>query len=231
MTDTTKAGGNVTAEQLEKLTKDLARATALAGLNDAQKAHLAKLDAAGQDSFLKLDATARDAEVSKAAGDNPVVYTDRDGNVYRKSDDTRSVSSARRADLALAKSELAEKRARTSELEKRANDELGRYPGEVAHKAVMLEALEGITDPAARATVSQILKAGNDALGLSFKSHGTAAPTPTFGKDVDPAAEIDRRATEVQKANPGMTIEKARVKVLETPEGDALYAKMIGLTA
>lgn len=228
MTDTQKAGGNVTAEQLDKLTKDLARATALAGLNDAQKAHLNSLDAAGQESFLGKSAADRAADMAKSAGDNPVVYTDRDGNSFRKSDDQRLVAAAKRADLAWARSEAMEKRAKTAELEKRAGDELGRYPGSTAAKVALLEKLDELPE-AVRAEVSQLVKAGNEAIGMFGQTRGSQAPVPSFGKDIDPMAEIDRLAGEVQKSNPGMTIEKARVKVLETPVGDALYAKVIGV--
>lgn len=231
MTDTTKAGGNVTAEQLEKLTKDLARATALAGLNDAQKAHMSKLDAAGQENFLKLDASGRDAELAKAAGGDPVIYTDRDGNAFRKSDDKRMVDAARRADIAVAKSELAEKRAKDAELAKRAGDELAHYPGELAAKVALLSAIDGIADEAVRKAASEILAAGEGALSMGFTRAGTkATPASAIGKaSGDPLAKIDDLAKALVAKDPALTIEKARVKVLETPEGDALYAQSLGL--
>jgi len=208
-------------KQLEDLKAELAEAQLLAKLNDAEKAHLADLADVGKDAFLKLDADGRKAELAKASDADPVVYTDADGNAFRKSDDARLISQAKRADeaLKLAKSEKAKRE--TQDLAKRAETELSNLPDADGGKVALLKAVDGITDEKARAAVTALLKAGNDGLAKAFDQAGTAA------KIGDAEARYEALSKKYAEENK-VTIEQARADVLRTPEGEAVALELRG---
>lgn len=207
-------------EKLEKVEAELAAAQLLAKLSDAEKTHLAGLADEGKGAFLKLDADGRKAELAKAGDADPVVYTDADGNAFRKSDDPRLVSQAKRADeaLKLAKSEKAKREEQS--LAKRAEAELSNLPDTDGGKVALLKAVDGITDEKARAAATALLKAGNDGLEKAFGQAGTAGAGTG---DAEARYEaISKKYAEENK----VSIEQARADVLKTPEGEAVALEL-----
>lgn len=214
------------------LTTDLAVAKALAEMTDAQKSHYAKADKAGQEAFLKMDVAGRAAivdTIEKNAKDaNPIVYKAADGSEFRKNDDPRLVSMAKKHDTDAKVHADAIEKAANLEFEKRATADLSHLPGDITKvKVPFLKAIETITDPEAKAGAFAILKAGETALAKGFSTFGKGAD----GKDSDPgspASTLQKGAEAFQKSMPaGTTFEKAYAAYLNTAEGRDAYAASI----
>lgn len=212
-------GGDVSAE-IAELNKKLERATALAELNDAEKAFYKGLKKDEQAIFLKADAAGRAKELAKAKADDPVVYTDTEGQEYRKSDDQRVVALAKRADQdrQLAKKER-EQRVQL-ELEKRAKDEIPFLPGEISTKMAILSSLEKIDDPELRKSALESLKAQNQEMALAFERKGVRPPAGGGSESAED--QLNKKAEALAKEK-GIDVNKAYNEVLETPEGKELY--------
>lgn len=207
------------AKQLEEVTKRAERAEKVSELSDAQRGIFKSLDVEKQDEFLALTPEQRDAEVAKAAEANAVVFEDQ-GVQYRKNDDPRLIALAKQAKLEREARVEAEKRASESDLRKRA-EELQHIPGDVATRMNMLKGIDMLPEDQ-RGPALESLKAQDLALGEAFKRAGTSA----VPSEVNP---LDSIAKTLREADPSLTPEQAMAKALETPEGEAAYAKSLGL--
>lgn len=215
MTEKNEKTVETVEKELQEVQGALAISEAFGKMNDADKVHYAGLSSDEQTAFLKMDADGRKSEVDKAAGENPVVYTDLVGNEYRKSDDPRTVSNAKRADKneKIAKNET-EKRE-NSDLEKRAGVELGNLPGELKTKAAVLKATDGIEG------AKELLAAANAGLAEAFKKIGATGEGST-----DLGAEYEKAAEEYAKEN-DVSIEVARGDLLtKTAKGREIAKRL-----
>ena len=225
MSATKNAGGEqaITKEQHDALAAELALAKAYGTLTDAQKAYAAGLpEGAERNAFINKSVAERDAIVTKATAADPVVYTCLDGTELRKSAGDLMIRLAKRADES-DRALLAEKAARQDEqIAKRAADELGNLPGDVAAKSALLKAVEGISDATARTGALALLKAANDGGASNFETTGSAA---TKNAEVgDAEAKLNDLATK-RAAETSVSFAKAYAEVLGTPEGRSLYAQ------
>lgn len=183
--------------QNAELLKRQERLEAILKLDADVRKHFDSLDEKAQDEFLALDSTSQKAEVAKAVtkakDEDPIVYESPDGTVFRKSDDPRIVKMARERDE--DRKELAKARAtaRQATFEKRAEDELGNLPGEVAVRAAIVEAIDGIKDENVRKAAHESIQAGNKAIKAAFSKVGRDA-TPEDSAVADAEAELDRLA-------------------------------------
>jgi hypothetical protein len=207
-------------KRIEKLEGDLAKASALASLTDVQKAHYGALPSDDQDGFLKASPEERQAQVEKAAGDDPVVYTTLDGQEIRKSNGSLVLSLAKRADKNEA--DLAvEKVAREREtFAKRAKEELGNLPGDESAQVALLKAVAGIPGEADRKAVGEMLAAANEGISKGFQVAGSI--TGEEGGPTEAEAKLSKLA-EARAEKNGVTFEKAYSDVLQTPAGRELY--------
>lgn len=217
------------ASENAELKEKLARAEAVASLTDPQRQHFAKLAEADQGAFLKLDSSGRDAAVAaavaKAAETDPVLYTDRAGVTYRRSDGDKVIALAKRADESEKRAEDAESSATTADLQKRAAS-LEYLPGDEDVKVEMLRAIDGIKDPAVRKASLESLAAQNAELSKAFQVLGRrGGESPGSGS---PEAKLDELAKGLKAADPKLTDEAAMAKALETPEGRKAYADSVG---
>lgn len=223
MTETKKAA----EPTVEDLQAQLARATTLAELSDAEKTHLATLKGDEAKAFLAKSAEDRKAEVEKVAkaaqDDDPVAYTTTDGIDIRKSAGEAFIAIAKSND-ALRKDNVELRDAREQDaLEKRAETELKHLPGDVKTRAAMLKAIDGIDDKAQREAAMNALKAQNEAMATAFTTAGHGG-TPAPGSADD---ELDKLAKAHQEKNPKLTYEAAYAEVTKTERGGELYAKVI----
>ncbi len=200
------------------------RAEAVAKFNDATKAYFETLDESAQDAFLAKSADDQSTEVSaytKAQADeNPVVYKDGLGNEYRKNDDPRIVAMAKQGDedrKELAKAREANER---NELQKRADTICPNLKG----NAAALKAAEAIEDEAERDEAIASLKAASKALDPVFKSIGSSGGVSTSATEGSAEEQLEQMASDLAKKD-NIPHAEAYNKVLETPEGDALYAQ------
>lgn len=201
---------------------DLATAKAFGALTDVEKAHYNGLDAKDQPGFLAKSATERLSVIAKGAEANAVIYTSESGTEFRKNDDPRLVDMAKRNDAMAKENREIRERESNASFAKRAGTELSNLPGDEGTKVALLKSIETITDAAVRAKVGEILKAGNDAMSAAFVKAGTSAPGLT-GAPVDQLEALAKRHAETHKVD----LVKARVDVLNTTEGKALYEQTL----
>jgi hypothetical protein len=222
---TTKAADANIPEAVQKSIADLTtraeRAEAILKLNADERGLFDGLDANGQTSFLAKSATER-AEMIRASKDsNRVVYKAANGDEYRASDDPRLIKMARERDEEKVRTEKALADVAMERLMKRAEAELGHCPGSVEERAGILKALTGV--PGAEA----FLKAADAALKGNFKPQGTKGD----GSDVMKAEDRLEVLAKAYATEHKCSIEKARDLVLDTPEGQKLYAEMESASA
>lgn len=222
MSDDTKKAD----ERITELQAKLAAAEAVAEMTDAQKAHHKSLSADEAKAYLAKSNDERqriaEAAVAKANEANGVVYTAADGTEYRKSDDPKLVQLAKDRDA--DRKELAKERAEreNERLEKRADAEFNHLGGERPVRAAIVKALEGIDDQH-RDDAIRIVKAHNDKLAPLFKTAGVATQkSESTGQSA--SDELDELA-KARAEKDGITEAEAYQKVLETEDGQRLYAQ------
>lgn len=218
-------------KELDALKAQNDRLTAIVGLSAVHKAHFDTLDEDGQNAFLKADADARDDLVTKAeaakAESDPVVYKSLDGEEFRKSDDERLVRMAKRSDEREKENIRLQKAAEDESLTKRAETDLGNFPGEVATRKAILKAVDGIEDETVRGEALTALKAKNAKLGKGFTTIGTSASPATVEKAAD-QSEAETQLDDLAKARAekdGISFLDAYEKVSD--ENPELLAKAI----
>lgn len=168
-----------------------ARATKVSELTDAQKAHFGTLDEAGQDEYLGKTATEREAVIQKAQVDDPVVYTDGNGDEFHKSDDPRLVKMAKERDADRKRVAKVEAERANDSFLKRAETELPNLPGDVKVRAAIVKALDAIEDEDTRKAAHESIKAGDTAIKAAFATIGERGSPTNVG---DAEAELDRLA-------------------------------------
>lgn len=226
--DTTDIGKDLgmTPEQMAEL-------LALAGMNDVQKSHYGKLDAAGKAEFAKMDHAGREAaiaaEVAKAkggvegAGGDAVLYTMADGRAVRKSDGELAAVLAKSVDtltkaLTVTKEEALEKEA---EALAKSWTHIGQ---EFAEKLKLAKGILELPAEPRKAALAGI-NAGKDAMAPVFKTFGALGGANDLVK-AGPTAKLDELA-KAHAAKTGQGFHKAYADVIMTPEGMALYEEFV----
>ncbi len=216
-------------KRLEKLKKELARATEIIALKADERRHFDGLvRKSDQDAFLAKDSGERQDAIEKAANADPVVYTTTDGLKIRKSDGAVTLAMAKQNDRISKENAELRKSQDEINLRKQAGDLLKNCPGSVDVRVALVKAVNGIEDEEAREGALKILKAGNSALSKKFKKSGvTGGPSVQEILDDDsPESELDKKAKELAKSE-NITYSEAYAKVLNTDEGKDLYAKSL----
>lgn len=217
---------DMTEKEIAELQKRLAKSEAISGFSDVLKAHYKDLDEAGQEAFISKTDAERVALVEKAAEKDAVVYTDDEGIEYRKSDDPRLVSLAKRSDAARVSLKVEKDNRLTDALRKRADENLRYYPGDGVHKIAMLKAIEGIDDEGTRDGIYGILSANNNKMAFAFSESGhqnTSDESKEIEKALaDPEATLEKMAQEIATAE-NIDFNAAYAKAIDTPNGQALY--------
>lgn len=219
---------NPAAPTVEELQAKLERVTALAEFNDAQKAHFKGLDEEAQKAFIAKSADERQAEVdevTKAANEaDPVVYKTAAGLEIRKSAGEAMVAIAKSNDKLIADNAKLAKAAEDAAFEKRAEDELGFMPGDVATRVALLKSVEGIEDEAQRKAALDALHAHNETFKSAHETVGHGGQPKVDSTAVDKLDELAKKYAEDNE----VSVSKAYDAVLQTEKGAELYAKSIG---
>lgn len=190
-----KTAEHVAAEsKVAELISTLAKANQLASMTEVQKTHYGTLTGSEADAFLAKsdeDRVSVIAEINKA---DPVVYTAIDGTEFHKSDDARYVAMAKKSDANDA--EIAKTRAINSKLEfeKRADDELSFMPGDLATRAAIVKAIDGIANDELRKSAQASISAKNTEMSKSFGEGRVTGHSDTAiskGETVDANAQLD----------------------------------------
>lgn len=194
------------------------------GLSAEVRQYYSSLDAAEQTVFISKSATQQEAEMQNAKLANSIVYKDRHGIEFRKSDDPRLVQMAKDADSQAEIIKNMEKQNEDLRIQKMVND-FKFLPGDEATRHALVKAIDGISDEALKKAAFESLKSKNDAHSQMFKTHGISG---------DGAAEVILKAENeldelVQKhmqTNTNLSMEAAYDAVLQTPEGAKLYDRI-----
>lgn len=202
--------------KVAELEKQLATATALAAMNDVEKAHYHTLDSdEKRDQFLKFSPEEREATVDmmKAADET---HTLSDGTVIQKSQ-TPNFDLVKAQDVRIAK---MERDARIETFCKAAQGETRNHlPGEVTAKAEALEYIDAAPE-SVKKTIGEMLNAGNAALGKEFTVKASGHNSMATSQDKFDAL-VKSHMTEHK-----VDIAKATEAVMATEEGQALYGEI-----
>lgn len=216
----------------------VADAEAMAKMSDAEKTFMAKMDEKAKKEFMGKPADERKAEMDEQEkaekAKDPVIYKAKDGTTYHKSDDQRLVEMAKRDDA--RETEMAKMRddAANAAFEKRATTDFAKFKGELSVKAALMKAIAGIKDEDVQKGVREMLKAAHSAVALTLKEVGAAGddysmdddqPGETMTKS-KAEAKLDSMAKKHATDNK-VDYSKAYTAVLETDEGQKLYAQTV----
>lgn len=206
-------------QEIASLKAQLAKSMKLVELTDAEKQHLNSLPDYARDSWLNKSAHDRSKDVE-------VVYTTHDGIQLRRSHGEVAIEMAKRADQAIKAQKEAADGSVAVDIAKRAPVLLKSYPGEDNAKALLLKAVEGIADSAAKTAALAMIAAGEAALSKGFQTHGTDAPKgdATGANTGTPQVQFDalvaKRMTEAKE-----DLGRATLHVMKN-EGRDLYKAM-----
>lgn len=217
--DETKAKLDEATKKAETEAAAKAEATAKADMDDAQKAHLAKLDEAGQKAFIAMKADDRKKAVAdavaKAADADPVVYKAADGTEFRKSVGEAVIALAKRADESDKIAKAEREKRENAELAKRADDELKLFSEDIAKrddKIAILRAIEKMED-GPKTALLKMLEVGGKAIKAAFSTIGHQNEAVAKA-----AGDFEKRVSEVMardKISKADAMSKARVEYPE----------------
>lgn len=220
-------GLNTEKSQMDK-DKQIADLTAKNAELEKRAGALSKMSAVAFAVFKSLTGEAAEAFLAKSDADRApqiaefekgaaIEYTALDGTVYRKSDDPRMVTLAKRAD--------EERTARLNvELAKRASDTLGNLAGADEAHIELLKAVELIPDEKKREAAKTTLKAANDAMAKRGVAKGIGGGNVTDAEM--PGEALRKRVEEFRKERNLPTYEQAfAVAVREDAKTRELYGR------
>lgn len=211
-------------KSLEETKAELEVSKKYGELSDEDKTYYKSLDDEGKSAFLEKSPEERQADVAKSKEDDKVVYTDLDGNEYRKSDDARVVAAVKRADDATRKLEKKDEELADERLEKRAKEELPNLPGEDKVKVAVLKAVDGIEDEDLRKGAIEMLKSHNAAVTKATETSGHR------DQSVADAEEQLRKMAQDhydKSTADDKTFEKSYAEVIKTDTGKKLYKQVL----
>lgn len=211
-------------ENLTKRDADLARANSIVALSAPHRAHFDSLSKAEQDAFLTMDGNARDRQIELVKNADPVVYTTTKGIEIRKSAGEQVLQMAKDADEALKTAAESAKLVKDADITKRANEDLGNLAGDEKIRKAVVAALDTIEDEAVRKGAFAAVKSANTAAAEPFKKKGSSDNGNTDDGGETPLEKLNKLAT-TEAAASKVTFEKAMDKVLQTQEGQKLYAE------
>lgn len=208
---------------ITKNAAELAKASKLAAMNDAQKAHYNSLSDADKEIFIAKSADEQTAIIKNLEGANPVVYKAADGSEFRKNDDPRLVTMAKNADENAKVAKAATEALAKADLEKRAVEFYKNSPGTPEQKGAMLKALESIENEEVRKSALESAKAGDNALAAAFVRKGHKDGTLGDASASDELDKLAKKHDETHKVG----YAKAYDAVIQTPEGSKLYEQLV----
>lgn len=230
MNDVEKAAKKA-KDEIAKLTKSLATATAIGTMNDSQRSMHAELTGDAADEFLAKSVEDREAlvkaAVAKAADENAEVYTSHDGEVFTKADDIRMVNMAKKNDIMAAKLAKSAELVANADVSKRAGELFKNMTGKPETRTALLKAVEGIKDEAERKDVVEALTKSDAGISDILKEHGHQTVVAKAGSPEEANAKLEELAKAHVTANPTVNYYDAYNIVSVTPTGAELYKKAI----
>lgn len=208
----------------------LKRADAIIKLNQKERGAFDNLDSVEkQNEFLGMSGSTRALkmdQLSKAAHDlDPIVYTTSDGQDLRKSIGNTLIRMAKANDDLLKRLNASEAVVAQKHLEDRVSIEIPHLPGTVSERAALLKAIDTLPDEKSRLGASNALRAQNSTMAKAFLTQGVVS-TPE-GHKSSPSVKLEAMAKALVTKDPQLSIESAYVQVMETRDGQRLYAATV----
>lgn len=190
-------------EQLEALTADNEALKAKAEMSDAEREYMDELDDEDEKKKFRGMSSAERQKVmtKKRASDEELVV---EGQTILKSkvgDAQFAIFKAQADRLKKAEDDIAKERTarENAVLAKRATEELPHFGGEDSAKAAVLKAVDSIEDEDVRKSLTEMLKAGNAAIGAGFTKFGHKGDTVPKSV-VEKANLFEKRIDEIRVA-------------------------------
>ena len=226
-------GDNTMSESIKDLQKKLeeqaaktARFESIIVLTPDHRAYFDGLNAKKQDAFLAKSEDERSSEieaVQKATtDDDPVVYTTMDGMDIRKSAGEAVVVALKASDEIRKENAVLKGQREQDRLEKAASETLSNLPGDLAVRASVLKAVEGIENEEHRDGAMELLKAGNEAIKAAFETVGVRGQ-PKAGSPDDRMEKMVKDYAKEHK----VTEAEATLALAKTAEYRELYAQSV----
>lgn len=194
----------------------LAKAQKLNELNDVQRLHYKRLGSDDQVAFLAKSAADRAKECEP-------IYKSDSGLVFTSADDPRMIEMAKSADAKAKADAIKLEKAEATILEKRAETEFAHLPGTAQERAALLKAAESIPDEKLREGAVAALKAHDAQMAKGFTPQGLGVTKSADTLSAE--AELEKLA-KTRAVAEKIDIAKAMDDVLQTDEGQKLYAKI-----
>lgn len=216
-------------EDIAKANAERDEAIAKASMTDATRAHyseLAKGDKEKAKAFLAMSEEDRQKEVKKAAeGDETVQIEGRTISKRAVGDDVFEIMKAQAERITKNEEDIRKAREATADatFAKQASTDFAHLAGTTEERASVLKFIATAPEDVRKAA-DAIFKAAEASAKLAFSKVGGRGGNP---EAADAEGEIQKRAKEYQKADPKLSDAEAYDKVLQTPEGAALYAKSL----
>ena len=205
--------------ELETLKAQLTRMTQISELSDSHKAYFRRLGSAEQDAFLAKSAADR-TELLKP------IYTAKNGNVFTAADDPKYIQLAKDMDEQQKRFDETLAAEKSKNLVARATTELAHLSGTVEQRAALLGAIESISDADTRTAVLAAVKEYDQKASVNFQRTGKTGAGSPVTLDVESKIEALVQKRMDASTDEELTYEQAYTQVMESKEGQALYAQM-----
>ena len=210
---------NTNMSELETLKAQLTRMTQISELSDSHKAYFRRLGSAEQDAFLAKSAADR-TELLKP------IYTAKNGNVFTAADDPKYIQLAKDMDEQQKRFDETLAAEKSKNLVARATTELAHLSGTVEQRAALLGAIESISDADTRTAVLAAVKEYDQKASVNFQRTGKTGAGSPVTLDVESKIEALVQKRMDASTDEELTYEQAYTQVMESKEGQALYAQM-----
>lgn len=227
LTPDDKTENAMTEKEIAELKALNTRLSAIASLSGPEKAHFDRLGGAAQDAFLS-------ATPEQRAAATKIVYTDRKGRQFFASHDPMMVELAKDNDEAHAEAQKQAAAAKLAGLQGRASTELAHLPGTLEQRTVLLSQVEAIEDKDVREACLKMIKETDAKQARFFQpaGRGQTRKTTELAGAIDPEQKIQELADKAfEEADGDLTPEQAYNQVMESAEGQKLYAQAEAMKA
>jgi len=210
-------------EDMVEIKEELVEAEKRATLTDAQRTYHKSLDKADAKAFLSKSFTERETVLAAIEKANEIVYTSKStGETFRKSDDARLVTMAKRQDEQAAELAKRDEAIEKADIATLAKSTLGNLGGSEEVHQLIVKSLRKSGAPqveidAAMTAISGwhvLAKSAGIAKGVGGSAESTGTPKQALNALVEKFAADNK-----------VPFVKARAAVMETDEGLRLYAE------
>lgn len=208
-------------KKVKELIDIVERLKQIISLGFAERKTYESMDMEKRENFLSSTTEQRSAITRAADESDPVVYTTLDGVAMRKSVGEAMLSMYKSNDDLRKRLDASDAIILQKNLEERVVVELPHMTGTVSDRAALLRAVDSMPE-VNRVGALSALKAQNTAMAKAFEIQGVVADQRAL--DHSPSAKLESMAKAMADKNQDLSNEAAFSQILNTAEGQKLYA-------